>query len=1166
MNTLANIVTGMLLLGFVEPVWATTEPASGSTAMVVKSTLYFVPPTAITLSDNTIDENQDAGTPVGTLTTSDAEDTDPTAFTYALVAGDGSDDNAQFTITDDQLLSATAFDFETKNSYSVRIETTDSEGGKFQQAFTINVVDIPNAAPNDIELDKTSVAENQDPGTTVGTLTTTDAEDDLPTTFTYALVAGPGSDDNNQFAISGDQLVTAVTFDFETKNSYSVRIKATDSGGEIFEKAFIITVDDVAENLAPTDIALTNTTVAENQDPGTTVGTLTTTDAEDTDQTVFAYALVAGTGSDDNGQFNIINNNELVTTATFDFETKDSYTVRIETTDSGGETFEKSFTITVTDVDENQAPTDITLSANTVAENEAIGTVVGTLTTTDAEDDQPTTFTYALVTGPGSDDNDQFAIDGDQLVTAAMFDFETKDSYSVRIETTDSGGETFEKSFTITIDDIAENEAPTNITLDNNAVAENLDPPATIGTLTTADAEDTDPADFTYALVAGDGSDDNDQFTITDDQLLSATAFDFETKSSYSVRIKTTDSDGGEFEKAFSITVEDVDENQAPTDITLDNTAIAENQPINTPIGKLSTDDPDHTEGFTYTKVAGAGDNDNDAFRIVGDQLSSDQQFDYETQNTYQVRIRTTDPAGATFDKAFTVQVTDVDENQAPTDITLDNNSIAENEAEGSLVGKLSTTDPDNSTGFTYTLTAGAGDTDNASFSIKNNQLLSAAAFDFEAKETYQVRITTTDPGGKTFTEAFTIQVTDVDEIDNLPPTDLTLSNATIAENEPANTEIGSFTVTDPDAEDTHTVTLVEGQGDDDNGRFQIRDNVLFALVSFDFEKRSTYSIRVQGKDPKEATITKVLTITITDTEDDVNQAPTDIILSDTLVDEGQIVNLTVGTFSATDPDPGDTHTFSLVAGEGDDDNAIFSIADGQLLTAQTFDYDTQALYRIRVRADDGKGGSLEKMLTIAVIEDSVPENRAPIVANPLADLTAEEGEAFSFVLPDNTFSDADADDVLTYTFSLADGLSLPAWLAYNAANRTLSGTPPEEAPDSLVLTVTATDAQGASVTDQFTLTISRVTALEDERIDAWVVYPVPADQRRVSLRSPATFGTRVRLRLLDINGRLLRIYQLQKGRSAEYTIELPPTLQAGTYFLEIETSEVVGRKRILLR
>jgi hypothetical protein len=102
----------------------------------------------------------------------------------------------------------------------------------------------------------------------------------------------------------------------------------------------------------------------------------------------------------------------------------------------------------------NSAPTDIALSASSIAENNAVGDSVGTLSSNDV--DAGDTFTYTLVAGTGDTDNASFNISGVWLRASAAFDFETKSSYSIRVRTTDSANNTFEKVFTVTVTDVVE--------------------------------------------------------------------------------------------------------------------------------------------------------------------------------------------------------------------------------------------------------------------------------------------------------------------------------------------------------------------------------------------------------------------------------------------------------------------------------------------------------------------------------------------------------------------------------------------------------------------------------------------------------------------------------------------------------------------------------------
>ncbi|WP_217312881.1 beta strand repeat-containing protein [Richelia sinica] len=103
--------------------------------------------------------------------------------------------------------------------------------------------------------------------------------------------------------------------------------------------------------------------------------------------------------------------------------------------------------VTITAV--NDAPAGLSLDNMAVAENQVIGTVVGNFSSTDP--DIGNTFTYSLVTGTGDTNNALFTIIGNQLRTKAVFDFKTKNSYSILVRTTDQGGLFYNQQFTINI-------------------------------------------------------------------------------------------------------------------------------------------------------------------------------------------------------------------------------------------------------------------------------------------------------------------------------------------------------------------------------------------------------------------------------------------------------------------------------------------------------------------------------------------------------------------------------------------------------------------------------------------------------------------------------------------------------------------------------------------
>jgi subtilisin family serine protease len=94
-------------------------------------------------------------------------------------------------------------------------------------------------------------------------------------------------------------------------------------------------------------------------------------------------------------------------------------------------------------------PTNSSLSSTSIAENNAIGAIIGTLSATDADSND--TFTYTLVSGIGSTDNASFTINNASLKAGIVFNAQTKSSYAIRIRVTDAGGLSFEKAFVITV-------------------------------------------------------------------------------------------------------------------------------------------------------------------------------------------------------------------------------------------------------------------------------------------------------------------------------------------------------------------------------------------------------------------------------------------------------------------------------------------------------------------------------------------------------------------------------------------------------------------------------------------------------------------------------------------------------------------------------------------
>lgn len=99
-----------------------------------------------------------------------------------------------------------------------------------------------------------------------------------------------------------------------------------------------------------------------------------------------------------------------------------------------------------------QKPTELNLSVNQIHESNAIGVVIGIL----SADPPAGVCTFTLVPGTGDDDNQAFQTAGNTLKAATVFDFETKEIYSIRLRVTNEDGDFIEKSFLVQVIDVYE--------------------------------------------------------------------------------------------------------------------------------------------------------------------------------------------------------------------------------------------------------------------------------------------------------------------------------------------------------------------------------------------------------------------------------------------------------------------------------------------------------------------------------------------------------------------------------------------------------------------------------------------------------------------------------------------------------------------------------------
>ena len=323
------------------------------------------------------------------------------------------------------------------------------------RSFRIQITDA-NDPPHILRINGKSFAEvpENSLGATIGILTTLD--EDANQTHTFSLV----DDMDDMLVIEGETLKLNAnqSYNYETRQSYTVQINVTDDGIPQASALFpiIITVTNINE--APTDILLSAYSIEENSLEGTTVANITVVDPDDViSNNTFRYhtcTLLDSAG----GRFKVLDGLTVaVGPGELNYEQTSNHTITVQCSD-GGLTVSKSFTITVTDV--NEKPTSVSLSANKVPENLQSRYLIGYLSTVDPDNLAMTTqsFTYGI---RGNDS--RFNVTGNALYGVTPFDFEVGSVAYAKVSSTDDGSPPLTRLADIRVEVTDVNDVPNDI-------------------------------------------------------------------------------------------------------------------------------------------------------------------------------------------------------------------------------------------------------------------------------------------------------------------------------------------------------------------------------------------------------------------------------------------------------------------------------------------------------------------------------------------------------------------------------------------------------------------------------------------------------------------------------------------------------------------------------
>ena len=301
--------------------------------------------------------------------------------------------------------------------------------------------------------------------------------------------------------------------------------------------------------------------------------------------------------------------------------------------------------------------------------------------------------------------------------------------------------------------EVAPNDPPTGISVNDGAVAEGSEPGTVIGHLTATDS-DTDET-FTFQLLDNAGG----LFALDGPALILAGGVDYETAPQHEITVRVTDGAGNIFDEILTIDVTNVAPS-SPVDSDEATAEVSEGAADGTPVGLTAFAEDPQGGVVTYALLDDAGG------RFAIDALTGVVSvadgglIDYETAAEHVVTVEARDAGGAAATADFTISVL----NEAPStpeDVNDSINAVGEGAANGTSVGIVAGSGDINGGAITYSLVDDA----DGRFAIDALTGIVTVAdgtrLDFEAAAQHEITIEARDAGGAARSAVFSIAVTD---------------------------------------------------------------------------------------------------------------------------------------------------------------------------------------------------------------------------------------------------------------------------------------------------------------------------------------------------------------------------------------------------------------------
>ncbi|KAK7101636.1 hypothetical protein V1264_019985 [Littorina saxatilis] len=1091
-----------------ETVTITVGDVNDNTAMCTPSTI-------------TVQKREDATGAVTSLSCTDADSGTNANLVYTIQSVNGVAGAGNFVVAANGAVTVSALDYETASSLAVVISVADQGTTPRTTSvyLTVTVTDVNDYAPVfPVTSLAANVAEDKTVGDTVITVTATDS--DGSDIITYSL------DDTTKLQVDpASGVVTLKTpFDFETVQTYTVNVLATDSNTVDATKTstvlLTLTITDVNDNSPVFNPSVYAASVDENNANGVTVTTVTASDADTAD--TIAYSIVNGNTNNvfrvDGGAGHIIvDDNSFL-----DYETNPTFTLTVRAEDGRGKSADVVVNIGVNPLNENTPNFTPASSTQSLAENLPGSSSFVTVAATDTDGGSDGALTYSIASGASG----KFAVNPSSgaISLVGSLDRETTQQYVIQIIAVDGGVNPAAKTgtYTLTIDvtDVNDVTPSCSATFFTASIPEDATGSASVKDITGCVDNDMDPANLnnalTYTIKTGNtGS--VFQIDAAGQVTVQTATFDREATPAYTLNIEVADqATTTKLTSTVTLQVDISDINDITPVFSSDpyNFNVAEDKAIGVTVQRVTATDGDTGSNAALTFSLTSSTPSAGKFRVdpsTGD-VTVAAALDFETEPAYVLVVTATDQGTTPRSVTTTVSVTvsDVDDRppvcvQSVYTVTLaEDNPLA-------VVVTVSCPDGDTAS-VTYTMT-------HALFAVDatSGVVTLTGALDYETAQSHTLTITASDG---TRTDVTTVQVT-VTDVNEHPPVFVATTPylVSLPEDSSIGTTVKDVNAADADLGSTTLIfTITTGNAD---GKFSMNSvtGVIVLQGSLDRETLDTYTLILEVKDGTGAgslTATTSIIVTVSDVNDNAPTCNPGAYGAN--IAEDATTGAAVVTLTCSDVDTTTTAVRYTLLAAGNTGTAFAIDADSGALTLTgpgILNYETLTSYTLTVEVDDKATPAKTTTVPVTVTVTPVNEQAPAFPGAGYGNTDVKESTAVGADVI--TVAASDTDTGLqhgTVRYSIVGGNTAGDFLIDSSTGKiTVAHILNREDTPSYTLTVRAADDVAGSANEKSDDVIVGITIT-----DANDNYPVftPAAYSTTILETAAATGTVITITVSD--------------------------------------------------